>query len=154
MVKNQPSSTSASACAQNLHYAHSGFWPIWAYFCPKVLRFLGWIFFPVRGNISQFQGSISNARLLGEHLSQKLPLAPPYNHIFWPKTSPSLQKKESKFFLAIFVKRLINLCAAEFPYHSSDRNINGAKNLCWVSTIKHRKNCECCPGHYLSTSVY
>ena len=19
---------------------------------------------------------------------------------------------------------------------------------------KHRKNCECCPGHYLSTSVY
>ena len=20
--------------------------------------------------------------------------------------------------------------------------------------IKHRKNCECCPGHYLSTSVY
>ena len=20
--------------------------------------------------------------------------------------------------------------------------------------LKHRKNCECCPGHYLSTSVY
>ena len=20
--------------------------------------------------------------------------------------------------------------------------------------MKHRKNCECCPGHYLSTSVY
>ena len=20
--------------------------------------------------------------------------------------------------------------------------------------VKHRKNCECCPGHYLSTSVY
>ena len=23
-----------------------------------------------------------------------------------------------------------------------------------ISPIKHRKNCECCPGHYLSTSVY
>ena len=22
------------------------------------------------------------------------------------------------------------------------------------SILKHRKNCECCPGHYLSTSVY
>ena len=20
--------------------------------------------------------------------------------------------------------------------------------------LKHRKNCECCPGHYMSTSVY
>ena len=28
---------------------------------------------------------------------------------------------------------------------------NSAKN-CWQK--KHRKNCECCPGHYLSTSVY
>ena len=33
--------------------------------------------------------------------------------------------------------------------------------LVWASTTwllfwfkKHRKNCECCPGHYLSTSVY
>ena len=23
-----------------------------------------------------------------------------------------------------------------------------------LQVIKHRKNCECCPGHYLSTSVY
>ena len=23
-----------------------------------------------------------------------------------------------------------------------------------IINIKHRKNCECCPGHYLSTSVY
>ena len=23
-----------------------------------------------------------------------------------------------------------------------------------LSGIKNRKNCECCPGHYLSTSVY
>ena len=23
-----------------------------------------------------------------------------------------------------------------------------------IFVIKHRKNCECCPGHYLSTSVY
>ena len=23
-----------------------------------------------------------------------------------------------------------------------------------VLKMKHRKNCECCPGHYLSTSVY
>ena len=23
-----------------------------------------------------------------------------------------------------------------------------------MQTSKHRKNCECCPGHYLSTSVY
>ena len=25
---------------------------------------------------------------------------------------------------------------------------------CFLINIKHRKNCECCPGHYLSTSVY
>ena len=24
--------------------------------------------------------------------------------------------------------------------------------MTWIE--KHRKNCECCPGHYLSTSVY
>ena len=24
----------------------------------------------------------------------------------------------------------------------------------FVWNLKHRKNCECCPGHYLSTSVY
>ena len=32
------------------------------------------------------------------------------------------------------------------------------KNMfCWdtlIYNLKHRKNCECCPGHYLSTSVY
>ena len=27
--------------------------------------------------------------------------------------------------------------------------------VCWNPQFKkHRKNCECCPGHYLSTSVY
>ena len=45
MGKNQPSSTSASACAQNLHYAHCGFWPLLAIFCPKVLRFFWAHFF-------------------------------------------------------------------------------------------------------------
>ena len=25
---------------------------------------------------------------------------------------------------------------------------------CFLINIKHHKNCECCPGHYLSTSVY
>ena len=31
-----------------------------------------------------------------------------------------------------------------------DKMCTNLYNLC----IKHRKNCECCPGHYLSTSVY
>ena len=28
------------------------------------------------------------------------------------------------------------------------------KTRCFTDSKKHRKNCECCPGHYLSTSVY
>ena len=30
------------------------------------------------------------------------------------------------------------------------------KDYLWKTSYKakHRKNCECCPGHYLSTSVY
>ena len=32
---------------------------------------------------------------------------------------------------------------------SSDLNQPGT-----INEDKHRKNCECCPGHYLSTSVY
>ena len=35
-----------SGCAQNSHYAYSGFWPIFAYFGPIVLRFLWGKFFP------------------------------------------------------------------------------------------------------------
>ena len=31
-------------------------------------------------------------------------------------------------------------------------NINKMCDRCLQT--KHRKNCECCPGHYLSTSVY
>ena len=33
-----------------------------------------------------------------------------------------------------------NYCMKSFYVHNFD--------------VKHRKNCECCPGHYLSTSVY
>ena len=38
-----------TACAQNLHYAHSKFWPILTYFCLKVFRFLRWEIFPSDG---------------------------------------------------------------------------------------------------------
>ena len=31
---------------------------------------------------------------------------------------------------------------------------NGKFQLMKFFILKHRKNCECCPGHYLSTSVY
>ena len=62
MVKNQPSSTSASACTQNLHYAHSGFWPILAYFCPKVLRFFWTHFFSFEHINMKFSGMNQQCR--------------------------------------------------------------------------------------------
>ena len=41
----------------------------------------------------------------------------------------------------------------EWEYQGElDRSESGLRNQRWIS--KHRKNCECCPGHYLSTSVY
>ena len=55
--KNQPSTTSASACAQTSHYTYCRFWPFFAQMC-----FVKVIFFPVMGNITHVQGSISNAR--------------------------------------------------------------------------------------------
>ena len=78
---NQPSSTSASACARTLHYAHDGFWPI---FAQKCFGFCDGKFFPVMGNSWNFQGSISTARGTFE---PKAPPTSPYNPFFWPKTS-------------------------------------------------------------------
>ena len=49
-------------CAQNSHYVYTGFWPISAYFCSKVLRFFLSPIFPLSTSTWNFQGSISNAR--------------------------------------------------------------------------------------------
>ena len=56
--KNQPSSTSASTCAQTLHYVYSRFWPILA---PMWVGFSELTFFPLSTSTWNFQGSISNA---------------------------------------------------------------------------------------------
>ena len=95
--KNQPSSTSESACTQNLHYAHSGFWPILAYFSQKVLQFLRWEIFPIDG------------KLIRDHLSQKLTLAHPYHPIFLTKTVLFRVKKST--FIGFFSKGRLNLWA-------------------------------------------
>ena len=124
--KNQPSSTSASAYAQILHYTHSKFWPI---FAQKCFGFCDGKFFPSMGNPWKVQGSISiaDSAMLGEHLSQKLPLAPPYNPKIWPKTCPGggskilrTQKNKKIFFLLWATRGLgSNLCAAKFPHYKT-----------------------------------
>ena len=64
-------------------------------FLPKCFGFSDGDFFPVVGNISRFQGSISNARrtFLATNSRQ---LTPTYNPLFWPKTSPGGFKNGSK----------------------------------------------------------
>ena len=67
--KNQPSSTSARACMQLLHYVYSKFWPISFGFFGGHFFFL-WVY--------QLETLRDWSAMLGEHLSQKIPLAPPF----------------------------------------------------------------------------
>ena len=115
------------------------FWPKYA----SVL--LGGFVFPLGRQLATFR---DQSAMLEEHLSQKLPLAPSYNPIFWPKCPPGVQKLVN--FFPVFVRRPIkpldkifyptpppkkrliffllgstrawssNLCAAEFPHYNSD----------------------------------
>ena len=77
--KNQPSSMSASACTQTLHYLNSGFWPKCELFFLSTLFFFLWA--------HQHETFRYQSALLREHLSQKITLDHTYNPIFWPKTS-------------------------------------------------------------------
>ena len=90
MVKNQPSSKSARACAQTSHYAYRGFWH---FFPQKCFVFCERNFFLWWKTLETFRGLPA---LLGEHLSQKLPHRPikPLGKIFQPP-----QKIENIFFL-------------------------------------------------------
>ena len=40
------------------------------------------------------------------------------------------------------------------PILISPSSLHFIKVQIYFAQQKHRKNCECCPGHYLSTSVY
>ena len=136
--KNQPSSTSAKAGTQNLHFVHSGFWPILAYFCPKVLRFLQWEVFSCDGKLSTARGTFEPKSLL----------ASPYNPIVWPKTFFLVYKNTLQIFFGFLSKGWLNLwaryakppknwkkiffllgatrawssnlCADEFPHYNTD----------------------------------
>ena len=55
--------------------------------------------------------------------------------------------------------QLVSLMMAEDKIEPSEQFVTVLKTLNPAEVIifliyKHRKNCECCPGHYLSTSVY
>ena len=39
-------------------------------------------------------------------------------------------------------------------HHHYHQHLTSEKDFFVIFYTKHRKNCECCPGHYLSTSVY
>ena len=44
----------------------------------------------------------------------------------------------------------------DFCLQNEEKKICGLGWIIFIPVIfqKHRKNCECCPGHYMSTSVY
>ena len=65
-----------------VHYARSGFWPILAYFCPKVLRFSCGKPLFLWGNTWNVQGPISTTWGTFE---PNLSPAPPYNSLFGQK---------------------------------------------------------------------
>ena len=67
--------------------------PILACFGPDKLRFFRGHFFPLGHRLATFR---DQSAMLGEHLSQKLPLAPTYNPLFWRKMCPGGQKKGHK----------------------------------------------------------
>ena len=54
-------------------------------------------------------------------------------------------------FIAIYAVLLLNLLFTLFRREISCGEKLSLKIHLWR---KHRKNCECCPGHYLSISVY
>ena len=64
-----------------------------------------------RGNFFLWGETLATFRdqsaMLGEDLSQKLPLGPPYNPLFGQKRPLGIKRKGSKFFLQFFVKRPI-----------------------------------------------
>ena len=88
-------------CAQISHYAYSGFWPIWAYFCPNVLRFFSTLFFLWAHQLVTFR---DQSPMLGEHLSQFSPQVPTYIPFFGQKRPPGGKKNGKKNFWAKYSK--------------------------------------------------
>ena len=120
--KNQPSST--SACAQTSHYAFSGFWPIMAYFCPKVLRFYWVHFFSFEHINMKFSGI--NQQCWGNIWSKK---SRELTHItsFLAKNVPRTIQKWVKFFLAVFVKSRFNLWAKDSEPRKKEKKISSLR---------------------------
>ena len=102
--KNHPSSKSAKACTQNLHYVHSGFWPILAYFCPKVLRFY-------RGQIFNFEAPREVA-IFGPMPPQGFGAGGQYGHNVFPQVQhwkwiPKKNIFEGSKILTSFLTRIV-----------------------------------------------
>ena len=66
------------------------FWPVLAQIC---FGFCVGQFFLCRETLATFR---DQSAMLGEHLSQKLALAHPYNPMFWPKCPPGDRKMGQK----------------------------------------------------------
>ena len=82
--------------------------------------------------------------------------SPPQKNIFFlskyfPPFPLLIFSPAKKYFpyLNIFLISLSQFCSPLKKYFPSSNVISILFLL-----SKHRKNCECCPGHYLSTSVY
>ena len=143
--KNQPSSTSASACTQTLHYGHSGFGPILAYFCPKVLWFLrGEIFSCVGKHLKlsginhQCKGNIWAKRSIGitaitpflgqKCLFQSTKCPKKTCWAFLSKggltSGQNIQNRKKRLPKSCPLSELqeleVQICVCEFPHYSSD----------------------------------
>ena len=71
-----------------------------------------------------------------------------YNNKSWPRAVSVCVRTSRKQKARGIQKVQLWKCA---PYMIHILNCIAKKPSCFR---KHRKNCECCPGHYLSTSVY
>ena len=98
---------------------------IWANFGLILFKFSVFLraFFFLWGHHHETLTLRVQSAMLGEHFSQKLTLAHPYNPIFWPKRQdmPKPPKKIKKLFLLGASRNWSsNLFTAEFPHYNSD----------------------------------